>query len=170
MVKYIKEEVTVVFSEIPDEITLAINITNCPHKCKGCHSPYLRENIGDELTHDALHDLIKKNDGITCILFMGEGNDLEALFDLIQYIQSLNNGLKIALYSGADEIPEMFWNNLDYIKLGPYIEEKGSLNKETTNQRLYRYDSRVFADDVSLKNNVKHSGWRDITYKFWKKI
>ena len=35
MVKYL--ETKVVLSEIPNEITLAINITNCPCVCKGCH-------------------------------------------------------------------------------------------------------------------------------------
>lgn len=170
MVKYIKEETMVVFSEIPDEITLAINISNCPHNCKGCHSPYLQQDVGEELTYEVLEDLINKNEGITCVCFMGEGNDLEELYRLMVYIQNLNKGLKIGLYSGSNDVSILFWNTINYIKLGPYIEEKGPLNKETTNQRLYRYDSRVFADDVSSKNDVEHPGWRDITYKFWKKI
>ena len=36
----------VVFQEIPDEVTLSINITGCPSRCPGCHSQYLWENIG----------------------------------------------------------------------------------------------------------------------------
>ena len=47
MVKYVNTEV--VFEEIPDEITLAINVSNCPNQCPGCHSPYLREDIGEDL-------------------------------------------------------------------------------------------------------------------------
>ena len=27
----------IVFAEIPDEVTLAINITGCPYRCPGCH-------------------------------------------------------------------------------------------------------------------------------------
>lgn len=44
MLKYV--DARVVFQEIPDEITLAINISNCPCHCKGCHSQYLAEDIG----------------------------------------------------------------------------------------------------------------------------
>ena len=52
----------VVFEEIPDEITLAINITNCPCKCPGCHSKFLWDDNGTELTVEVLHKLIKEND------------------------------------------------------------------------------------------------------------
>ena len=58
MVKYL--ETKVVLSEIPNEITLAINITNCPCACKGCHSDYLGKNVGKYLSKEALLDLIKK--------------------------------------------------------------------------------------------------------------
>lgn len=169
MVKYIKDEVLVCFSEIPDEIVLAINISNCPHHCKGCHSPYLQQDIGDELTKEILDELIKKNDGITCVCFMGEGNDLLRLFLLGAYIK-ITYKLKVGIYSGSKEIPNKFWDVFDYIKLGGYKEEFGPLNKETTNQRMYKYDSRVYSDDVKNKpQDIEHYGWRDITYKFWRK-
>ena len=42
MIKYYNA--MVVFEEIPNEITLAINITNCPCHCKGCHSQFLWED------------------------------------------------------------------------------------------------------------------------------
>ena len=57
MLKYFDK--AIVFQEIPDEVSLAINITNCPHRCKNCHSPYLRENIGTELTYEELDLLLK---------------------------------------------------------------------------------------------------------------
>ena len=47
MIKYVPEDTSVVFLEIPDEICCAINISNCPHRCDGCHSQYLRKDIGD---------------------------------------------------------------------------------------------------------------------------
>ena len=37
MIKHVPEDITVVFSEIPDEITLAFNISNCLNNCIGCH-------------------------------------------------------------------------------------------------------------------------------------
>lgn len=39
----------IVFAEIPDEVTLAINITGCPYRCPGCHSPHLQTDCGDML-------------------------------------------------------------------------------------------------------------------------
>ena len=56
MIKYYNS--MVVFEEIPNEITLAINITNCPCHCKGCHSKFLWEDIGTELTFEELDRLI----------------------------------------------------------------------------------------------------------------
>ena len=47
MLKYANFDV--VFQEVPDEVTLAINITNCPNQCPGCHSKnidYLTRIIG----------------------------------------------------------------------------------------------------------------------------
>ena len=69
MLKYVDTLVT--FSEIPDEITLCINISNCPCHCKGCHSSYLAEDIGEELNISTLRELINNNKGITCVSFMG---------------------------------------------------------------------------------------------------
>ena len=37
MLKYAGYDI--VFQEIPDEVTLAISLTNCPNRCPGCHSP-----------------------------------------------------------------------------------------------------------------------------------
>jgi anaerobic ribonucleoside-triphosphate reductase activating protein len=60
----------VVFQEIPDEITLAINLTQCPHRCKNCHSPELRLDQGANLLSN-IESLIKANSYITCVCFMG---------------------------------------------------------------------------------------------------
>lgn len=149
MIKYISQDTSIVFSEIPDEITLALNISNCQNHCINCHSPYLRLNIGDELTEEVLHDLITNNNGISCVCFMGEGNDYEALLNIAQYIRREFPDLKIALYSGRVVVEDEIYDYFDYVKVGPYIESFGPLNSKTTNQRLY-------------KNK------EDITYKFWK--
>ena len=61
----------IVFSEIPDEITLELGITNCPFNCEGCHSPFLQSDIGEILDENVVHKLINKNRGISCILFSG---------------------------------------------------------------------------------------------------
>ena len=41
--KYV--DTKIVFQELPNEITLAINISGCPCACIGCHSSYLSQDI-----------------------------------------------------------------------------------------------------------------------------
>ena len=58
----------IVFQEIPDEVTLAINLSNCPNHCKGCHSAYLMEDVGEPLTEESLSTLLGKyGKAITCV-------------------------------------------------------------------------------------------------------
>lgn len=159
MVKYTEAEV--VFSEIPDEITLAINISNCTHNCVGCHSPELRKDIGSLLDFKAVDELLAKNGGVTCFLLLGEGNDEKSLKELISYVKEKYPELKVGLYSGRKAIDDSFyWNKLDYLKIGPYIPEYGPLNKKTTNQRLFKHDTKICNPNFS---------WINITDKFWKK-
>ena len=163
MIKY--TDTQVVFEEIPNEITLAINISNCPHHCKGCHSPYLRDDVGTELTEEELERLINKNEGITCVAFMGEGKDLDGLLNLSVMVRC-EFDLKTAIYSGSEDLPERFWWDFDYIKLGPYREEFGPLNKRTTNQRMYEHVKYV-PDESPVVNGIRRYHWKDITEKFW---
>ena len=145
---------SIVFQEVPDEVTLALNISGCPHKCEGCHSKYLWEYDGHYVSDD-LEDLIKKYQGlITCVCFMGGDQNMSELSRLTHTVKKYN--LKTALYSGSDNDGISFtilYKTFDYIKLGHYDQTLGGLNKKTTNQRMYQ---RV--DDA----------WEDITYKFWK--
>lgn len=154
MIKFIKQNTKVVFAEIPDEISLTFSLSNCQNRCVGCHSAELRGNIGEELTFDVMSELIDKNKGISCILIMGEGNDKDGLIELCKKIKDKYNTLRIGIYSGRNEVEDFYYKVFDYVKIGSYIEGKGPLNKETTNQRLYE-----------IKNGIKN----DITYKFWKK-
>ena len=142
----------IVFEEIPDRISLAVNITNCQNNCVGCHSPELRLNNGEELTEEIIDKLINENYGIDCFLFMGEGKDRGRLLELAKYIKR-NYDLKVAIYSGRNDVELDFYEVFDYIKVGEYKEEFGPLNRDTTNQRLYEITS----------NNII-----DITSKFWK--
>ena len=148
----------VVFEEIPNEITLAINLTNCPCHCKGCHSKFLWEDIGTELTIEELDRLINKNDGITTVCFMGGDASPEAVSLLAEYTHEIRK-LKVGWYSGMDELSDKInldW--FDYVKIGHYDEELGPLNKETTNQKLFRVSR--FENEYQLM---------DITELFWKK-
>ncbi len=146
----------ITFSEIPDEITLCINISNCPFKCKGCHSKELWEDIGIELTTNEINSLLQ--DGVSCISFMGGDSDLKTLIELLLFVITNYPNIKTAWYTGRKEIPDDFpLTLLDYIKLGPYIKEKGPLNNRNTNQRLYKLYHK---DLITFFENI--------TYKLWK--
>ena len=155
MLKYANTDV--VFQEIPDEVTLAINITNCPCHCPGCHSKYLWEDTGLPLNTDALDDFIDQyGRNITCIAFMGGDCDPKGFNILAQYIHEEHPEFKVAWYSGRLRIPSFInKTDFDYIKVGPFIRHLGPLNKPTTNQRFYR----------KLDNGT----FEDITSRFWKK-
>ena len=170
MIKYVPSDTEVVFEEIPNEVTLAINISNCQNNCEGCHSAYLKGNVGEELTTEALDNLISANDGITCVCFMGEGNDDLAIQNLMAHLHQNHPELKIGLYSGREEVLEDFyWELLDYLKIGPYIQSCGPLNKKTTNQRLYGRDENIITGVQGPSGTRYRYHWKDITEKFWNK-
>lgn len=153
MLKYLNTQVT--FAEVPDEITLCINITGCKNGCKNCHSSYLAQDIGKPLNKSSLSEFIEGNKGVSCVSFMGGDSDAIHLVALASWVKT-HTHLKVAWYSGRQELAGIVARQLqwfDFIKLGPYKEEFGPLNSRTTNQRFYK---------VSGKELV------DITNKFWK--
>ena len=157
MLKY--TEVQVGFSEVPEEITLCINISNCPIHCKGCHSPHLWNDIGEELKPVVLSDLIAKNNGITCVAFMGGDADVDAVMQLARWVKN-NTELKTCWYSGRGLGDLMLdYKCLDYIKTGPYIEELGGLDNPNTNQRFFKVRHE-------REGNLPQHYLKDITYKF----
>ena len=147
---------SIVFQEIPGEVTLAINISGCPHKCEGCHSQHLWEYDGNYISDDLI-DLIEKYKGlITCVCFMGGDQNPFELVDLLDRVHRLK--LKTALYSGEDSLQHIAFRvvcNLDYCKIGHYDKTKGGLSSENTNQKM-------------LSWNERDGKWEDITHKFWK--
>lgn len=152
MLKYLNTQVT--FAEVPDEITLCINITGCKNGCKNCHSSYLAQDIGTELTFNEVRKLIKKNSGISCIALMGGDAEPDKINTLASFIIDHYGSIKVAWYSGRQELNNNIdLCNFDYIKLGPYKEEFGPLNSRTTNQRFYKVNGKELVD---------------ITNKFWK--
>ena len=137
----------VVFTEVPNEISLAINITGCTIHCKGCHSQWLWSNKGKELTEEELTNLIESNKGITTVLFMGGDDFIKQLTELASDIKYHYPNLKVAWYSGRSDL-EVSRNSrikelvtyLDYVKVGPYVKQLGGLDNPNTNQRFYRVD------------------------------
>lgn len=158
MLKYV--DTKVVFAEIPDEITLAIDISNCPCHCEGCHSAYLADDIGEPLDLQHLTDLIDSNRGISCVCIMGGDANPSEVDDIAQDIKEYYPELKIAWYSGRQELSKgINLENFDYVKLGPYRKDLGPLNSPTTNQRFYKI----------IHTSVPSTLLVDQTYLFWKK-
>ena len=155
MLKYVNTGI--VFQEIPDEVTLAINISNCPCRCPGCHSRYLWEDVGLPLDTAAIDDFIEQyGTDITCIAFMGGDSDPRGICLLAEYIHEEHPQFHVAWYSGRIRIPSAVTKtDFDYIKIGPFIRHLGPLKERTTNQRLYR----IMSD----------GGMDDITERFWRK-
>lgn len=145
------------FKEVPDEVSLVYGVTGCPLKCKGCHSPELRDKAkGVDLPtfgkKSILEDIEKYKEFITCVCFMGGDWDIECLRYALQTIKRRFPDMKTCLYSGYPTVDDSLLDNLDYVKVGPYVEKLGGLESSTTNQRFF-----------DLKKN------EDITWKFYKK-
>lgn len=150
--KYV--EVIEGFREFPDEISLLINISECPNRCPDCHSKHLWEDVGTPLTFGYLCKLIDNHSGITCVGFMGGDIDPYYINILANTVKNLN--LKVGWYSGKDYISNKInLMNFDYIKIGRFIKEKGGLDKKTTNQILYKvehYDDEFGGKGFNLIN------------------
>lgn len=165
MLKYV--DTKIVFAEVPNEVTLAINISNCPCHCKGCHSPYLAEDIGTKLTFEELLRLYSRNAGVTCISFMGGDSDPAYINKLAEVLKEGELPVRTAWYSGRQELDKNInLENFDYIKLGPYMEEYGPLTRRGTNQRFY-WVCKAIHEYPDLKKEERYYTI-DITSEFWK--
>lgn len=160
MLKYLKADI--VFTEIPMEMSYAVQFSGCTLRCSGCHSRELWEDKGTYFTKETIDAIFKENTGITCLLLMGGEHDIDTLIRLFMYA---HQRIKTAWYCGLDMIPKdkkAILDYLDFLKLGHYDHELGGLDSPTTNQRLYQF-SKYFSDSTSLG-----AGWRDITSQLQK--
>lgn len=163
MVKYV--DTVIGFSEVPNEVSLCVNISGCPNHCPGCHSSYLAEDIGEVLNKESLVKLIESNRGITCVCLMGGDQAPNTINWLAKCIKEDFPELKVCWYSGKQEwAKEVNPDYLDFIKLGPYIEEKGPLTNPNTNQ--------VFKAKGKYLNKMSAypEEWYDVTNWFWNGI
>lgn len=143
---------TIACQEVPDEVSIVFNISDCPYKCRGCHSQYLWEYVGEYISED-IESVLSQYDGLaTCVCMMGGDQNLPELKLLLEKCKSY--GFKTCIYSGSNDV-ELFrdmYDLIDYLKIGEYKEELGGLDSKETNQRFYK------------KNNLNE--YEDITYLF----
>ena len=98
----------------------------------------------------------KYSSGITCVCFMGGDQAPQQVNSLAAFVKSRHPELKTAWYSGDEEIPKSITvKNFDYIKIGPYIAEKGGLRSATTNQKFFivEKDGRLTQYHFTPKNS-----------------
>ena len=105
MVRY--HNFDVVFAEIPGETTLALNITGCPNRCPGCHSPHLQADEGRVLDEAELLGLLARyGRSVTCVAFMGGDAGPHKIARLAGTVRKTCPELRTAWYSGREELPE----------------------------------------------------------------
>jgi anaerobic ribonucleoside-triphosphate reductase activating protein len=151
MLKYLYK--SVVFQEVPGETSLALAISGCQVRCKGCHSRELWEDKGIPLTVEEVEHLLKELEGVTCLLLMGGEHDINSLIELFIYA---HKRVKTAWYCGLDMIPKDkigILDYLDFVKIGRFDLDLGPLNSSTTNQKFYE---------------IKRGKLYDCTNIFWK--
>ena len=151
MLKYYNYDI--VFAEIPDEVTLAVNITGCPNHCKGCHSPWLQQDGGEVLDSCSIDAFVDRyGDQITCFCFMGGDSNPQDVERLSLYIRNNYDSIKTAWYSGKPQLSvAVNASSFDYIKIGEYQEKFGPLNEQTTNQRLYKMDAGGEMENITSR-------------------
>ena len=154
----------IVFQEVPDEISLAIEITGCAHACEGCHSKHLWLDHG-EVVADELPELLQRyGEYITCVCFMGGDHNQSELIRLARFVKYKH--LKTCLYTGCDSVTDIDINlleALDYIKVGHWDASRGPLSDPNTNQRFLKL--RVIKENSGRKMLTV----TDITDRFWRK-
>ena len=151
MLKYANYDI--VFQEVPNEMSLAVSISGCTLRCVGCHSRYLWEDKGEVLSIFAIEQLLKLEDGVTCLLLMGGEHDIDALVEIFMHF---HRKIKTAWYCGLDMIPKDklgIVQYLDFLKVGHFDMELGGLSSPTTNQRLYKIehqgDGNYYQTDIT---------------------
>lgn len=150
MLKY--ADFDIVFQEVPGEVTLAISISGCPNRCAGCHSEWLWEDVGESLNEQSISKLLDRyGSAVTCVCFMGGDAAPDEILHLARCVKQKNRTFKLAWYSGREALPADFEiDSFDFIKLGPYLEQRGALNCAQTNQRFYIIDGGKMIDRTNL--------------------
>jgi anaerobic ribonucleoside-triphosphate reductase activating protein len=145
---------SIVFQEVPGEISLCFSITGCKVGCKGCHSTELwQPENGIPLTKKNFIQWLNKYQGlISCVVFFGGEWQPSALIEKL--LIAKNVGLKTCLYSGEDHIGINISHHLDFLKTGKWQPELGGLESTTTNQVFRDLMTGDKLNNLFTKHNI----------------
>lgn len=136
MLNYLKK--TVCFQEVPNEISLTFSIAGCPNHCFNCSWKNIEaQEKAKPLTNSVYSRYLNKYKGLaSCVLFLGGDWETQDLITKLKMAKE--KGYKTCLYTGCEMnlINNDIKANLDFIKVGPYIESLGGLSSPKTNQRF----------------------------------
>ena len=148
---------SVVFQEVPNEISLCFSITGCKIGCKGCHSTELwNEKHGSALTNKSFIAWLKKYQSlIRCVVFFGGEWQPRALIEKL--LIAKNFGLKTCLYSGEEHIDISISQHLYFLKTGAWNAVLGGLESTTTNQVFRNVITGEKLNHLFIKNNLNNN-------------
>ena len=148
---------SIVFQEVPNEISLCFSITGCKVSCKGCHSTELwNKNYGSALTNEAFINWLNKYHSlISCVVFFGGEWQPHAL--IAKLLIANNLGLKTCLYSGEKHIDIKISQHLNFLKTGAWQAELGGLESMSTNQVFRNVTSGEKLNHLFIKKHNSSS-------------
>ena len=148
---------SIVFQEVPDEISLCFSITGCKVGCKGCHSTELwQASYGIPLTNTNFIKWLKKYKNlISCVVFFGgEWQEKELIEKLII---AKKQGLKTCLYSGQKHINLNISQHLNFLKTGAWRAELGGLESPMTNQTFRNITTGEKLNHLFVKTHINEN-------------
>lgn len=148
---------SIVFQEVPNEISLCFSITGCKVGCKGCHSTELwQADYGIQLTNiNFINWLNKYKNLISCVVFFGGEWQEAALIEKL--IIAKNHGVKTCLYSGQEHININISQHLNFLKTGPWRTELGGLDSPITNQIFRNMTTGEKLNHLFIKNHMNNN-------------
>jgi anaerobic ribonucleoside-triphosphate reductase activating protein len=125
---------------------LVVFTQGCSIRCPGCHNPETWESNGGY--EASVADILSKVTECTTGLTVSGGEPTDQALEVLQLLRKAKQmGLNTTMYTGLTmeqfidkHYNEIILDELDYIKVGPYVDELRCTSKGmtgSTNQKLY---------------------------------